>query len=135
MCKNEIKATVCGDMLISRGGGFPEHRFKIVERVPRAYIVWNIGDNLGSDDFIPFCQTLPNSYAINPDTLLAVKLPADDVQVLRKVAGRGNTNIKNIIKRINRHRKGDCPRELLERAAAILETITEQTPRKTEARR
>lgn len=125
MCNNEMKATVCGDMLISRGDGFPEYRFKIVEHVPRAYIVWNIGDNLGNDDFIPFCQTLPNSYSINPYTLLAVKLPADDVQVLRKVAGRGDTNKSNIYKRIERHSKQDYPRELLERAAAILEAITD----------
>ena len=130
----EVKTTICGDTLISYGGGFPEYRYKIVDRVPRDFIVWNIGDNLGNDEFIPFCQTVPNSYSINPNTLKAVKLPAEDVQVLRKVAGRGNTNIKNIIKRINRHRKGDYPRELLERAAAILETITEQTQRKTEAR-
>lgn len=133
MC--EVKTTICGDMLISYGGGFPEHRYKIVDRVPRDFIVWNIGDNLGNDEFIPFCQVLPNSCSINPNTLKAVKLPAEDVQVLRKVAGRGNTNIKNIAKRINRHSKSDCPRELLERAAAILETITEQTQRKTEARR
>lgn len=130
----EVKTTICGDMLISYGGGFPEHRYKIVDRVPRDFIVWNIGDNLGNDEFIPFCQTVPNSYSINPNTLKAVKLPAEDVQVLRKVAGRGETNIKNIINRINRPRKGDYPRELLERAAAILETITEQTQRKTEAR-
>lgn len=121
----KVKTTICGDMLISYGGGFPELRYKIVERVPRDFIVWNIGDNLGNDEFIPFCQTLPNSYSINPNTLLAVKLPADDVQVLRKVAGRGTTNKSNIYKRIKRHSKQDYPRELLERAAAILETITD----------
>ena len=131
----KVKTTICGDMLISYGGGFPKHCYKIVDRAPRDFIVWNIGDNLGNDEFIPFCQKIPNSYSINPNTLKAVKLPAEDVQVLRKVAGRGNTNIKNIAKRINRHSKQDYPRELLERAAAILETITEQTQRKTEARR
>lgn len=53
--------------------------YKIVEKIPFGFYVWNIGKNMGSDEYIPLCQDLypeiKDDYSINPDTLKAIKLP------------------------------------------------------------
>lgn len=99
--------------------------YKIVEKVPTDYVVWNIGKNMGSDEYIPFCQVIPGTFSIVPDTLLAVKLPKEEVEIIRRVAGRGDTDIKSMNSRINHHRKYDCNEETLIMAKEILERIYE----------
>lgn len=32
--------------------------FEIVEKIPSNYLVWNIGENMGTDCYIPICQML-----------------------------------------------------------------------------
>lgn len=32
--------------------------YKIVEKIPFGFYVWNIGENMGSDEYIPVCQDL-----------------------------------------------------------------------------
>ena len=32
--------------------------FEIVEKIPSNYLVWNIGENMGTDLYIPICQML-----------------------------------------------------------------------------
>lgn len=34
------------------------HTFEIVEKIPGNYLVWNIGENMGTDLYIPICQML-----------------------------------------------------------------------------
>ena len=67
--------------------------FEIVEKIPANYFVWNIGENMGSDEYIPCCEDLrpgdKDSYEINPYTLKAIKLSKDDVLKLRKAASWG----------------------------------------------
>lgn len=32
--------------------------YKIVEKIPFGFFVWNIGENMGNDEYIPLCQYL-----------------------------------------------------------------------------
>lgn len=73
--------------------------YKIVNKIPSGFYVWNIGENMGSDEYIPLCQDLypgiKDDYSINPDTLRAIKLPKEEVKLLREAAGWGVVNLKS----------------------------------------
>lgn len=101
------------------------HKFKVVETVPSEYEVWNIGDNMCSPDYIPFCVAEGNR--IKAESLITVKLPVEDVKILRKVASYGTTNVQGIKARLRRMAKLEVSRELLEKALIILGRITSPT--------
>lgn len=69
------------------------HTFKIVKTIPARYGIWPIGNNMGSDKYIPFCEEDPEKgkYSVNIHTLLAVELPYEEVMLLRKAAAYGST--------------------------------------------
>lgn len=69
------------------------HTFKIVDKIPKHYGIWAIGQGMQSDDYAPFCELQPErgDRAINPDTLLTVRLPRNEVLLLRKVSAVGST--------------------------------------------
>lgn len=102
---------------------FGNNEYTIVDKVPNGYIIWNIGNYMGTPDYVPFVQLFPNTYSVVEDTMLAVKLPREEVKLLRDVAGRGNTDLKTMRKRINRHAKYDYPVAILEEAYKILERV------------
>lgn len=86
--------------------------YLIVDKIRRPYFVWNIGENMNSDDFIPLCRqkypgTPPDSpyhYHINRDSLQAIQLPKKEVFLLREAAGYGINCLdaaENALKRIS----------------------------------
>ena len=84
--------------------------FEIVEKIPAGFFVWNIGDNMGLDEYIPCCEDLrpgdKDSYEINPYTLKAIKLSKDDVLKLRKAASWGVNSKATAEKALKSKRKG-----------------------------
>lgn len=100
------------------------HRFEIVEKIPKTYEVWNIGDNMISPEYIPFAREIGH-YCIDGDTLKTIKLSEEDVQILRKAAGWGTTNLSGVAKRLLHPRKRDVSSDILFRAYQILQQITE----------
>ena len=105
--------------------------FEIVEKVQSDYFIWNIGNNMGSDEYIPFCQNRypehPKSCEINTGTLKAIKLPKEEVQLLRIAAHRGITNKAAAEKAINSKRKGNraqIKRAYAEKTIEIFNKIT-----------
>lgn len=76
--------------------------YEIVDRIPEGYFVWNIGKNMGCDDLIPLCEKKnPKAkrgesgyYDVNVDTLKAIKLDPEQVELLRSAAHYGVTDIK-----------------------------------------
>ena len=60
--------------------------FEIVDKIPALFFVWNIGENMGCDEYIPICEALhpgnKNDYSINPNTLKAIKLSVGEVKAL-----------------------------------------------------
>lgn len=105
--------------------------FEIVEKVPSDYFIWNIGNNMGSDEYIPFCQKrypqYPKSCEINAETLKAIKLPIEEVKILRRAAHEGVASKEQAEKAINSKRKGkraEIKRAYAEKTIQIFNRIT-----------
>lgn len=84
--------------------------FEIVDKIPANFFVWNIGENMGSDEYIPLAQDLnpgdKENFEINPETLKAIRLNPEEVQILRKAAAVGVNNIKTAEKALKSKRRG-----------------------------
>lgn len=84
--------------------------FEIVDKIPTNYFVWNIGENMGTDEYIPICELLHQNdvecHNINTNTLKAIKLPSEEVQKLRDAAGWGVRDLKSAKKALKSKRKG-----------------------------
>ncbi len=84
--------------------------YKIVEKIPFGFFVWNIGENMESDEYIPLCQDLhpeiKDDYSINRNTLRAIKLPTEEVELLREAAGWGVNSLETARKALKSRRRG-----------------------------
>ena len=107
------------------------HSFKIVEKIPENYYIWNIGENMGSDEYIPLAQDLrpgdKENFEINPYTLKAIRLNPEEVQILRKAAAVGVNNIKTAEKALKSKRRGywsDRKKKEAENTIEIFRKIT-----------
>lgn len=73
--------------------------FEIVEKIPVRFFVWNIGENMGTHEYIPVCEDLhpedKDNYEINTATLKAVKVTPDEWKKLDKAASWGAWFRKN----------------------------------------
>lgn len=106
--------------------------FKIVKKIPFGFYVWNIGENMGSNEYIPLCQDLcqgiKDDYSINPDTLRAIKLPKEEVELLREATGWGVNSLETARKALKSRRRGciaEKKRENARKTIDIFERITE----------
>ena len=105
--------------------------FEIVEKIPAGFFVWNIGDNMGLDEYIPICEDLhpedKDSYEINASTLQAIKLSVEEVKTLRKAAHIGIVSKKTAEKALKSKRRGywsDRKRAEAEKTIDIFKRIT-----------
>ena len=73
---------------------FGTEKYKLCSKALERYEVWNIGDNMGSSEYVPFCILKPNGYEIDVDTLIAVRMMPSEVRVIRKAASYGVTSLK-----------------------------------------
>ncbi len=93
------KTTITEDKVINDDFWGHHDVYRIVSRVPARYIVWNIGENMGTDEYIPFTTMLrpddPDCFDINRKDLLAVKLKKEEVMILRDAAHNGASNLAN----------------------------------------
>lgn len=84
--------------------------FEIVEKIPVRFFVWNIGENMGTHEYIPVFEDLhpenKNSYEINTATLKAVKVAPDEWEKLDKAASWGVGNLEQAEKALKSKRKG-----------------------------
>lgn len=81
--------------------------FEIVEKIPTNFFVWNIGENMGTHDYIPFCESVNNdNFEINAETLKAVKVSPDEWKKLSKAAHCGVGNLKQAEKALKSKRRG-----------------------------
>ena len=71
--------------------------FEIVDKIPTGFFVWNIGDNMGHDEYIPVCQDLRPG---DKDSF------EEEVQLLRKAAGYGVNSKETAEKALRSKRKG-----------------------------
>lgn len=84
--------------------------FEIVGKIPTRFFVWNIGENMGTHEYIPVCEDLhpedKDNYEINTATLKAVKVTPDEWEKLNKAAAWGVGNLKQAEKAIKSKRRG-----------------------------
>ena len=120
---------IIGNTVISRA--FNENVFQIVDSIPTGFFVWNIGANMKSTEWIPLCEDLhpedKKDYSIKPDTLKAIKLPEDEVQLLRDAAQFGVNSLASAEKALKRRRRGymsDRKREQAEKVIDIFRRIS-----------
>lgn len=106
--------------------------FEIVERVAEGFVIWNIGENMGTDEYIPFAMRLSynkdndNYHCINTNNLKAIKLPVEEVKLLREAAHNGITSKAEAEKALKSKRKGywsDRKRECAEKTIDIFNKI------------
>ena len=84
-----------------------------------------------SPEWIPLCEDLhpedKDDYSINPDTLKAIKLPENEVQLLRDAAGFGVNSLATAEKALKSRRRGymsDRAREQAEKVIDIFRRIS-----------
>ena len=106
--------------------------FEIVEKIPIHYFVWNIGENMGTDEYIPICEDLhpedKDNYEINPNTVKAIKLSVEEVKALRQAASWGVNSKSTAEKALKSKRTGynaDRKRKAATATIEIFERITE----------
>lgn len=83
---------------------------EIVEKIPVGFFVWNIGENMGTHEYIPVCEDLhpedKDNFEINLTTLKAVKVAPDEWEKLNKSAHCGVGNLKQAEKALKSKRRG-----------------------------
>ena len=105
--------------------------FEVVEKIPAGFFVWNIGENMGTDEYIPICEDLhpgdKDNYEINPNTVKVIKLSVEEVKALRKAASVGINSKKTAEKALKSKRRGywsDRKRAEAEKTIDIFKRIT-----------
>ena len=105
--------------------------FEIVEKIPAGFFVWNIGDNMGLDEYIPICEDLhpgdKDNYEINPITVKAIKLSIEEVKALREAARVGINSKKTAEKALKSKRRGYWSDRKREAANATIEIFNKIT--------
>ncbi len=84
--------------------------FEIVEKMPTGFFVWNIGENMGTHEYIPVCEYLhpedKEDFKINPATLKVVKVSPEEWLKLTEAAHCGVGNLKQAEKALKSKRRG-----------------------------
>ena len=105
--------------------------FEIVEKIPSNYFIWNIGENMGTDEYIPICEDLhpedKDSYDINASTLKAIKLSREEVETLREAAHIGIVSKKTAEKALKSKRRGYWSDRKREQAAKTIDIFNKIT--------
>ena len=106
--------------------------FEIVEKIPAGFFVWNIGDNMGLDEYIPICKDLhpedKENFEIDTASLKAIKLSINEVKALRLAASWGVNSKATAEKVLKSKRTGynaDRKRKAATATIEIFERITE----------
>ena len=105
--------------------------YEVVGKIPAGFFVWNIGENMGTDEYIPICEDLhpedKDNYEINPNTLKAIKLSVEEVKALREAAHFGINSKKTAERALMSKRHGylsDRKRTEAEKTIDIFKRIT-----------
>lgn len=95
---------------IYNGSQQNKHVFEIVPKIPRGFFVWNIGENMGTHEYIPVCEDLhpedKDNFQINQTTLKAVRVAPEEWEKLDKAASWGVGNLEHAEKALKSKRRG-----------------------------
>ena len=108
--------------------------YEVVDTIPTGFFVWNIGENMGTDEYIPICESLrpwdKKCYSINTATLKAIKLSPEKIQLLRDAANYGITSLQAAEKAIKRCSKSWIAQKQKLHAEKTLAIFNEITTRR-----
>lgn len=79
--------------------------FEIVEKIPENYVIWNIGENMGTDKYIPICQ-LKTKYDVDLFSLKAVPVTSEEYSKLQDASSWGVSSLENAEKALKSKRHG-----------------------------
>lgn len=115
MAKIEIK-----DGKIFSENDYRTDVFEIVEKIPENYVVWNIGENMGTDKYIPICQ-LKTKYDVDLFSLKAVPVTSEEYKRLQDASSWGVSSLKNAEKALKSKRRGYISDKKRVLAASVIE--------------
>lgn len=77
------------------------HTFKIVDKIPSGYVIWNIGKNM-IDGYLHICQVGGyDGCSVNTETLKAIK--SEGAQIILSVTTNGQNTPKSMERYIKRY--------------------------------
>nr|DAF43344.1 MAG TPA: hypothetical protein [Siphoviridae sp. ctEJG5] len=115
MAKIEIK-----DGKIFSENDYRTDVFEIVEKIPENYVVWNIGENMGTDKYIPICQ-LKTKYDVDLFSLKAVPVTSEEYKRLQDASSWGVSSLENAEKALKSKRRGYISDKKRVLAASVIE--------------
>lgn len=115
MAKIEIK-----DGKIFSENNYRTDVFEIVEKIPENYVVWNIGENMGTDKYIPICQ-LKTKYDVDLFSLKAVPVTSEEYKRLQDASSWGVSSLENAEKALKSKRRGYISDKKRVLAASVIE--------------
>lgn len=115
MAKIEIK-----DGKIFSENDYRTDVFEIVEKIPENYVVWNIGENMGTDKYIPICQ-LKTKYDVDLFSLKAVPVTSEEYKRLQDASSWGISSLENAEKALKSKRRGYISDKKRVLAASVIE--------------
>ncbi len=106
--------------------GYPTYVFRLVDRVPPGYSVWNIGRQHMPEGYLPLCrlaffQPFPGGRSIDAEALLAIKI--DGAHTILDAIGYGPETPEEMDVFIKKHETaapGSCYYEEVERMKKAL---------------
>ena len=121
---------------VNKGNRFPVYRFEIVDGIPKGFFVWDIGTLNGYEDYLPLAEIQPDKepkgYAVNMNTLKAIKMTADEVDILMAAGDYGGNSLKDIYRLMKRYKNNTKKKYICEKfepAIPLLKRITNRTTR------
>ena len=115
MAKIEIK-----DGKIFSENDYRTDVFEIVEKIPENYVVWNIGENMGTDKYIPIWQ-LKTKYDVDLFSLKAVPVTSEEYKRLQDASSWGVSSLENAEKALKSKRRGYISDKKRVLAASVIE--------------
>jgi len=99
--------------------------YKITDKIPQNYQVWNISGIDGYPEYLPLCVTFPGTYTVLTGSLLAIRMPIEEQKILHDCAARtGAHNLTECRKLLNRKNIKQRTRELATAALPVYEKYT-----------
>lgn len=118
-------------MTIKHDNGYgTTYIFEVVEKIPEGFSIWAIS-GIGNGEYTPICERLhpenKDCYDVNTQTLKAIKLSKEEVEILFQSAMAGDGTLKKArttLKRVAKTATMQRRQEKARKAFPILERIT-----------
>lgn len=108
-----------------------ENTYEIIDKIPSNFFIWNIGENIGTHEYIAIAEWLEpgnkDNYSIKPETVKVIPVKPDEWEKLNKAANVGIDSLKTAEKALKSKRRGywsDRKKKEAENTIEIFRKIT-----------